>query len=224
MTAGPRVVSVRVGRVRELPRPDWDHHAERTWRTGYLKDEVAGPVRVGRLGMAGDEVADHHHHGGEQMAVLMYGERHYAEWRTQPGLDAMGPGAFGENLAVTGFDEWGVAIGDVLKVGEVEFEVSSPRAPCAAISRVWNQADLLARVVKSGRSGWYLRVRREGSLAAGDAVERLAHPHPEWTVARVSAARVAGPKARDEARALADLGALSPEWRELFARNAAAGD
>ena len=52
----PLVTSVRAGRVRTLPRPEWDHSRTRTWDTAYLKDEVAGPVRVGTLGLEGDEV------------------------------------------------------------------------------------------------------------------------------------------------------------------------
>lgn len=215
-----KVVSVRAGRVREWPRPEWDHHAERTWRTAYLKDEVAGPVHVGALGLAGDEQAARDVHGGPHMAVLAYAAAHYPLWRAEPGLEAMGPGAFGENLTCEGADEAGVCIGDAWASEHVSFEVSQPRGPCAAISRWWNSPTLLKRATETGRVGWYLRVRREGELERGEALRLVARPHPEWTIARVFGLKVAPAPEVAACRAVAALAELSPGWREYFAERA----
>lgn len=216
-----RIVSVRVGRVREWPRPEWDHAEVRTWRTGYVKDEVAGPVRAGELGLAGDEQFDRRVHGGPHMAVLAYANEHYATWRLEPGLGAMGPGGFGENLTTEGFDETTVCIGDRFEAGTVAFEVSQPRGPCANISRHWNAPTLLARATETARIGWYLRVTREGELAAGDPMRRVASPFPRFTVEAVFRARI--DLATDPAlvRALSECPALSPDWRELLAKRLA---
>lgn len=217
MSETARIVSVRAGRVREHVRPDWDHHAERTWRTAYVKDELAGAATVSALGIDGDEVASKEHHGGVDMAVLAYAVSHYAAWRIETGLSAMGPGALGENLALEGPGERDVCIGDRWESDHVAFEVSQPRAPCAAISRIWDRERLLAEVTASGRTGWYLRVTRPGTLRAGETLRRVARPHPEWTVERVFRARVETPHDLGAARALAQLPALSPPWRGLFA-------
>jgi MOSC domain-containing protein YiiM len=212
------IVSVRAGRVRERPRPAWDHHAGSPWRTAYGKDEIAGPARIGRLGLEGDEQAETDVHGGPQMAVLAYANAHYAHWRQVPGLEAMAPGGFAENLTVEGPDEHTVCIGDVYEAGAVRLQVASPRGPCASISRWWNEPSMVKRATESARVGWYHRVLREGTLAAGDAYRLVERPCPDWTVARVFHARV-GPK-RDaaEMRALARLPELSPEWQGHFAR------
>jgi len=216
-----RVVSVRTGKVREWPRPDWDFNAERTWRTAYQKDEVAGPVHVGVLGLEGDEQASRDVHGGPQMAVLAYAASHYPLWWIEPGLEGMGPGAFGENLSWDGADETSVCIGDAWESDHVAFEVSQPRGPCAAISRWWNQPSLVQLVTETGRVGWYLRVTREGAIARGETLRLLARPHPGWTIERVFRLRISPALDPAAVRALAVLPALSPEWRGHFAEAAA---
>jgi len=216
-----RIVSVRTGRVREWPRPDWDRGAGSTWRTAYVKDEVPGPVHVGALGLDGDEQACRDVHGGPYMAVLAYAEAHYARWREDPALAAMGPGAFGENLALAGADETSVCIGDVWESGHVAFEVSQPRGPCAAISRWWNVPTLLQRATETARVGWYLRVTRDGDVGRGDVLTLAARPQPLWTIARVFRARISAEAAAADAHALSVLPELSPEWRAMFAEKAA---
>lgn len=44
------------------------------------KQPVAGPVRVHRLGLKGDEQADRRVHGGEDKAVHCCAWHHYAAW------------------------------------------------------------------------------------------------------------------------------------------------
>jgi MOSC domain-containing protein YiiM len=218
LSAEALIVSVRAGRVRERRRPDWDHHAGSPWHTAYGKDEIAGPVRVGPLGLEGDEQAETDVHGGPQMAVLAYANAHYAAWRAVPGLERMGPGGFAENLTVQGLDERTVCIGDVYEAGGVRLQVASPRGPCASISRWWGEPSMVKRATESARIGWYHRVLREGTLAAGDAYWLVERPCPQWTVERVFRLRV-GP-GRDAAamRALVELPELSPEWQGHFTR------
>jgi MOSC domain-containing protein YiiM len=64
--------------------------------------------------------------------------------------------------------------------------VSQPRGPCWKLARRWRLLDLPARVLKSGRTGWYLRVLREGLLEAGQPVTLVERPFPEWTIAHVN--------------------------------------
>jgi MOSC domain-containing protein YiiM len=210
---GGAIVSVRAGRVRELSRPAWDHHEMRSWHSAYGKDEVEGPVRVGPLGLEGDEQADRAAHGGPEMAVLAYAANHYRLWREVPGLEAMGPGGFAENLTVETFDESGVCVGDVFEAGGVTLQVSSPRGPCAAISRWWNEPTMVKRATESARIGWYHRVLSEGTLERGDTYQLTERPHPGLSVALVFRLRVGlqhDPAAMSTLIACAEL---SPEWR-----------
>jgi MOSC domain-containing protein YiiM len=224
MGSEARIVSVRTGRVRDWPRPEWDHHAERTWRTAYVKDEVSGPVAVTEVGLEGDEQAGRPSgiHGGPQMAVLAYPVSNYARWAEDASLPSMGAGGFGENLALAGPDEFEVAIGDRWETEHVAFEVSQPRGPCLAISRHWNVPDLMQRSTETARIGWYYRVLRTGAIARGETLRLAARPHPEWTIARVFRLRIGVDKDVAALRALSTLEALSPEWRRHMAEKLAA--
>ena len=213
-----RVVSVRVGRARTHDRPAWDKAASRTWTSAFYKDEVAGAVRVGKLGLDGDHQHDKRVHGGPEMAVLMYGNSNYDFWRTLAGLEDMGPGGFGENLTVSGLHETSVCIGDVFEVGGAKLEVSSPRGPCAAISRRWNAEWLLPRVRTERRTGWYLRVLTEGEVRVGDDVRLVSRRHPGWTLDRLLALRFVSPRSQEELDAAAALEALAMEWRDRYAK------
>lgn len=212
-----RIASVRAGKARILPRPDWDRHPKRTWTSAYLKDEVPGAVTVGPNGIEGDQQHDRRVHGGPTMAVLAYSGDHYAAWRAELDLPDMGPGGFAENLTVAGLDERTLCIGDVLTAGTVGLRVTQPRGPCANISRRWNRQDLLARVTSSRRTGWYLAVPRPGTLRAGDAITVVDRPHPEWTIERVFALRVDPDGDRESVAFLARCPELSEEWRAKFA-------
>jgi MOSC domain-containing protein YiiM len=202
------VVSVNVGRIRS----DGD------WTSGFVKEPVAGPVRIGPLGLAGDEHADTRNHGGPHRAVLMYAERHYPEWRDELGLAELPYGGFAENLTVRGLTEDDVAIGDSLRVGSAVLQVSGPRAPCWKISRRWEIDDLTQRVSVTTRIGWLLRVLEEGEVAAGDEIELVERPYPELTVAHAYAVysrRKGGPRAAEE---LAACELLMPTWREALGK------
>jgi len=211
------VVSVRTGKVTPYERRAWDHIQNRPYQTAFRKAEVAGPIQVGALGLEGDEQADKKHHGGPEMAVLMYAEAHYPGWRELEGLAEMGPGGFGENLTVSGLDETQVCVGDVLEVGGTQLQVSSPRGPCADISRRWDREWLLKKVVERRHTGWYLRVRVPGVVKAGDPVRLLERPHAGWTVDRILCLRYVTPRDVAALREASALAAFAREWREKFA-------
>jgi len=218
MPLKPRVVSLQVGRVRTLGTPGATDRLERPWKSAYIKPPVLVPLRLSRTRFEGDEQYDVDSHGGPEMAALAYCDEHYALWRDELDLAEMGPGGFGENLTISGLDEDSVAVGDVYAIGSARVQVSQPRGPCFNISKRWRRAELLDRVVATGRTGWYFRVLDEGQVTAGDPVVRLQRPLPEWTVARTL--RLGLDPSPDPASCLelANCDLLSPGWREKFRR------
>jgi MOSC domain-containing protein YiiM len=213
------VVSVQIGTPRTVGEPDSPDPMSRAFTSAIWKAPVTGPVKVGRLGLEGDRVANTRVHGGPEQALLMYAASHYPLWEMELGRDGLTPGDFGENLTVSTLTEESVCIGDVLDIGEARLQVSQPRQPCATLARRHEVRDMIKRVQRNGRSGWYLRVLREGELASGDPIVLVNRPHPEWTVrraARVALDRKAHP---EEARALAACEALSPGWRDWLVRS-----
>ena len=152
---------------------------------------VASACAVGETGIEGDEQCERKHHGGPEKALHHYSFDHYATWREEWIVGASGlerfqtPGAFGENLSTRGIDENDVCVGDVFRIGTAIVQVSQARQPCWKLNLRFSRDDMSRRVQETRRTGWYYRVLEPGEIGAGDAVERLARPHPEWTVARL---------------------------------------
>lgn len=213
-----RIVSVRVGLVVRTPRPKWDKASGTTWASAYVKSPVSGAVKVGPEGLEGDQQYDRRHHGGLDMAVLAYADSHYDDWRDELDIAEMGPGAFGENLTVEGFDESSVCIGDVWAAGEVRLQVASPRGPCLNISRRWERQDLMGKVMEKGWGGWYLRVLQAGSLAARQPVRRIERTQPDWTIEKVFRLRYDKERDTKAIAKVVKVKELAAAWREKLAK------
>ena len=179
---------------------------------------MAGQLWGSREGLTGDQVVDTKHQGGPHRALLMYSAEHYPKWRAEWGRKDVGPGGFGENLSVSGLTETQVCIGDRYHVGEVEIEVTAPREPCATLARRWGVPDMVSIVRANQRSGWYLRVLKEGWLEAGLPIRLIDRPYPQWTVARAATVKLQRRQDPAQARLLAQCPALIPGWRETLAK------
>lgn len=185
--------------------------------SAIAKAPVAGAVEVRKLGLAGDEQADLTVHGGPDKAIHHYPHDHYAFWREAIGDHPLlaACGAFGENIASHGLTEEAVCIGDRWRLGTALVEVSQGRQPCWKLDHRFGGLPVNARMVKARRCGWYYRVIEEGRVAAGDGLELLARPYPQWTVARVFGLLIAGDHKRDPdgLQALGAVGSLAEPWK-----------
>jgi MOSC domain-containing protein YiiM len=217
----PLVTSIQVARPHTYGTDGAEHPMDRPWTSAIGKQPVSGPVMLRRTNLDGDRQADLVAHGGPEKAVLAYSAGHYPDWREELGRDDFPHGAFGENLTIEGQDEGLVCIGDTYAIGDAVVQVSQPRVPCFKLAYRWRIKDLTARVQRSRRPGWYLRVLQEGSLEAGDLVRLVERAYPEWTVSRtilVGEERHARPR---EAAELAECHLLTAAWRDWL-REAAA--
>ncbi|WP_132999405.1 MOSC domain-containing protein [Luteimonas arsenica] len=191
-------------------------------RSGIAKSPRSGRVRIGELGLEGDEQGDLRVHGGVDKAVHHYPFDHYAAWRAELGeLPLLAtPGAFGENISSHGLDEGTVCLGDRYALGDAVLEVSQGRQPCWKLNDRFGVRDMARRVQDTGRTGWYYRVPQPGSAQAGDALVLLERPWPAWPLRRLMrllADRVLDPGQLAEALELP----LVPSWRKLVERRLA---
>jgi MOSC domain-containing protein YiiM len=216
------LVSIQVGQPQTLGRSDATDLMDREWTTGFFKQTVSGPVALRRTNLDGDGQADLENHGGPDKAVNVYPAEHYPLWIEELGLDSLPFGGFGENFTLAGLTESTVAIGDVFAIGDAAVQVSQPRQPCWKLARRWRLKDLAARVIQTGRTGWYVRVLQEGTVAAGTTVRLIERPHPEWTVAAANDVMHHRRHDREATLALAACPALSASWREALERRAGA--
>nr|WP_225741782.1 MOSC domain-containing protein [Halospina sp. K52047b] len=173
----------------------------------------------------GDAQGDRKHHGGTEKAVHQYCLDHYPFWR-----DAIGsveplaqPGAFGENLVVSGLTEDDVCIGDTWAVGDALLQVSQARRPCWRLNERFGVRDMARRVTETGRTGWYYRVLTPGIVATGDTLELRERPHPEWPLSRLFRVLLQDRPHPPTLEAVAGLTLLSNSWRDLARQRAANG-
>ena len=212
-----KLVSVNAGLPREVK---WNGT---TVTTSIWKSPVSGPVRVSALNIAGDRQSDLSVHGGADKAVYVYPSEHYDYWRRElPGVD-LPWGAFGENLTTTGLAEE-FRIGDRLKIGTAEFAITQPRLPCYKLAARFGRADMVKKFMKSGRTGFYLSVTREGDVTAGDPIELIARAENSLTVADI--VRLYGTDSENQEMLIraTKLAALPESWRDYFKKRVAEPD
>ncbi len=156
--------------------PQTQRYGREEVRTGGAKRPVPNAL-LRSCGFDGDGQADLVNHGGVDKAVCVYPFDHYAHWERVFG-HGLEPGAFSENLTVSGALETGICIGDVFRVGEAVLQVSQPRTPCSKLAGKNGQRLLPKWVGQTGYTGFYMRVLSEGPVSAGDAFERIEN-HPD---------------------------------------------
>ncbi len=206
-----RVDALLAGKARPYTRPGS--------ASGIDKRPLEGEVRFGELGIVGDEQGDPRVHGGIDKAVHHYAFEHYARWCEDLGEVPLlrAPGAFGENISTRGMDEGTVCLGDRYALGSAVLEVSQGRQPCWKLNDRFGVADMARRVQDTGRSGWYYRVLQPGTARAGDLLQLIERPFPNWPLQRLGALlyeRVLDPAQLQPVLALP----LVPSWRRLVER------
>lgn len=177
-----------------------------------------GVVQILEDGFAPDEQADRRVHGGPDKAVHLYPLDHHEFWRSELSDEAAlqlldDPGAFGSNLAVSDLSEEDVHIGDRFRIGTALLEINQPRQPCWKVDHRFGVKGMTARIIKTGRCGWYFRVLEIGDCQAGDVLERVEPGYQDWTVARTFSAMIAGKASREDYARLAELDRLADGMR-----------
>jgi MOSC domain-containing protein YiiM len=198
-----------------LSQPVEIQYRNRLIRTGIFKKPVTGPIRVKKTNLEGDGQADLDNHGGEHKAVYAYSRDHYEYWRGILNREEMPYGQFGENLTIAGLDELESCVGDQLQIGSAIFTISQPRVPCFKLGIRLGDERMPKLFSESARTGFYLRVLREGVVEAGDTVAVLKRGHGQVAVRPLFQAYLK-PGEEDASRTLAralDVPELSPEWR-----------
>jgi MOSC domain-containing protein YiiM len=214
---GPmKIVSINVG------KPAAVESAGKTVSTGIFKSPVSGPVAVRRLNLDGDGQADLSVHGGVDKAVYAYSLDHYAYWEKTLGRSSLTPGSFGENLTIAGLNEGECCIGDCWRVGTAEFAVTQPRQPCFKLGIRFRDDEMPKRFTKSGLTGAYLKVLREGSISVGDEVKVFARGQGKVSVLEAFRAYMssADPRSKDIYRRVLQEQHLADVWREKIAARA----
>jgi ferredoxin-NADP reductase/MOSC domain-containing protein YiiM len=206
----PRLLAVNVGLPRDIA---WNGE---TVRTAIWKEPVQGRRMVRRLNIDGDKQGDLAGHGGEQRAVFVYQIASYHYWERQLHRNDFVFGQFGENFTVDGLSDEEVCIGDQYRIGSALFEVTQPRVTCYRVGIRMNDPQMPALLVSHRRPGFYLRVLREGEVAAGDEIIKVADGPEHMTVAEIDGMLYLAHRSQEQLERALRISALSPGWKKSF--------
>jgi MOSC domain-containing protein YiiM len=205
-----RVVSLNVGLPREM---EW--HG-RTVRTSIFKTPADRRLRVTTLNLEGDQQSDLSVHGGVAKAVYAYPSEHYEYWRRELPPADLPWGVFGENLTTEDLLEADIRIGDRFRVGSAEFVVTQPRLPCYKLGIRFGRMDMLKRMLRSGRTGFYFAVTTGGEVGPGDAIEPIERVDEGLTVADVVRLYTVDAKNQELLRRATQTSRLPDSWKDYF--------
>ena len=208
MTQEFRLLSINVGRPREF------EFQGKLATSSIWKAPVGGPVRARGVNLEGDDQADREVHGGPAKAVYSYAIEDIRWWEEELGR-TLELSAFGENLTTSGIDVSGAVIGERWEIGTALLEVSEPRAPCWKLGVKMEDGAFPRKFTKALRPGAYLRIVREGVLAAGDAIHIIDRPGHGVRVKDVFRIYT---RERKNARLLLEVPELSEDWKEWARR------
>jgi MOSC domain-containing protein YiiM len=158
-----RLTSINIGKEQTQQRKDYVE------TTGIYKTPLSGAVEIKSLGIEGDAICDHEHHGGPDQAIYVYGSADYEWWSQELGRE-FAPGTFGENFTISGLESGSFNVGDYLHVGEVILQVTAPRIPCGTFATRMQDPQWVKKFRKAERPGLYCRVIKEGLVNVGDEV------------------------------------------------------
>lgn len=218
MTRTPFVYKLFTGKVKRLGTLEAKDPMDREWETGMFKEEVKGKVWLTKTNLVGDEVADTKVHGGPEKALFAYPIAHYPYWKRHLDKESIDIGAFGENLAVKYMNEKKVCIGDIYTLGEAIIQVSQPRRPCWKPARRFRVLDFALRIQKSGLTGWYFRVLKEGYIQGGDVFHLTERPNPKWTIEKANEVMYHQKENYELTKELASCRYLARNWKRTLKR------
>jgi MOSC domain-containing protein YiiM len=190
--------------------------------TGINKQPVDRTVAVRApgvqgSGLAGDQIFDVAHHGGDDQAVYAYAREDYDWWQEALGR-TLSRGLFGENLTTVDVDVSGAVIGERWTIGpQLVLEPTFGRVPCATFQAKMNEPHWVKRFTAAGRTGTYLRVVTPGEVQAGDAIVVTDRPSHQVTIAEAFRAYCGD---REVARDLLSRPGLTRELQAKLRRHA----
>ena len=192
--------------------------------TSIFKEPVPGRMALRTLNLDGDRQSDLTVHGGRDKAVYFYPVEYYAYWQKELQGHSLPYGAFGENFSVDGLVREGLAeestyVGDRFSVGSAEVVVTQPRLPCYKLGIRFELDDMVRRFLLSRRTGFYLKVTREGDVGAGDDLTLLSHDPDSLSISEITRLYMAeayGEEDAREVRRAISAEALPGSWKSWF--------
>lgn len=166
------IYAISTGKIESLQYED-----RRPMKSALNKKPIQEKMWLSRTGFLEDE-QEYKDHGGPDKAVCLYSKSNYAMWQDviQPLPDSA---LIGENITVYAIDETELFFGDQYRLGEAIIEVSEIREPCWKLQSKYGYSQLVKDMSKSGKTGCYFRVIKEGFVSPNSNLSLVQHaPEP----------------------------------------------
>lgn len=189
--------------------------------TSIFKSPIPGPVKVFKTNIEGDRAADPSVHGGVDKAVYAYGYDTYSWWEKKLGMENLPYGTLGENLTLESLDETRIHVGDVFEVGSCLLEAVQPRQPCFKLAIRLNNVNAAQIFNEYDRCGVYFRVKKEGTVQAGDKLKLVQSEKIKVSINEVfHFYKDKKTMTRTRAQELTQVQSLTEKWKSKFLKHA----
>ena len=185
----------------------------KTYKTSYKKQPIKGFQYVNKDGLEEDNQSDKSCHGGEHRALCVFTQGSYDFFKQNHNIE-LPPCALGENITLLDCDDKDICLGDRFSCGEAIFEVSQPRQPCWIISSILGIKNLTALIVKEGRSGFYLRVIKEGKISKTDVFTLISRKYENLNIEHINKCYYNAKDNQENIKEILEVPELSPFYRE----------
>jgi len=174
-----RIKKIYVGKEKEFKKKSG------LFNSSYIKEEVKDKISVNFFGLENDTQADKKSHGGKDRAVCIYSQSSYDSLASKYNI-LLEECMFGENITLLDSCEEEICIGDIYSCADAVFEVSQPRLPCWKISYITGIRNLTSLVVKEAKTGFFLRVLKEGHISSEDNFSLVKRVNPNISIAHIN--------------------------------------
>lgn len=185
----------------------------KTYKTSYKKQPINGSQYVNFQGLEEDNQSDKEVHGGVQRALCVFTQGSYDFFKEKHNIN-LPTCALGENITLLDCDDKDICLGDRFSCGEAIFEVSQPRQPCWIISSILGIKKLTALIVKEGRSGFYLRVIKEGEICKEDEFKLQIRKHENLNIEYINKCYYNAKENQEQIKEILEVPELSPFYRD----------
>ena len=169
------VYNIYLGQVETIKTP------KKEFKSAYKKKAITQDEYLSKTGFINDVQSDTKHHGGVNRALCVYPYATYEYFKKEHNLD-LKDCSFGENITILTYDDSDICLGDQVSFEDAIVEVTQPRQPCSHISNDTGIKNLTALTVKNLKTGFYLRVLKEGTIKKDSTLQLIKRVHESITI------------------------------------------
>lgn len=163
--------------------------------------------------MQGDNQSDKKHHGGAHKAICAFCKDEYNFFEERHNL-TLPQCAFGENITLLDIKDEDICLADRFSFGQSILEVSQPREPCYKISSILGIKSISSDVIKSCKTGFYLRVIKEGYVDKNSSLKLLTRKYENLNIELINKSFLNPKKNQENIKEILSCPEVGPAYKK----------